>query len=273
MMTGVDDDREQLRLTFDSAADRYDRARPDYPDELFDELVRLAGLRRGAQLLEVGCGTGKATAALARRGFAVTCVELGPQLAEQARANLAGFEDVQVVQSAFETWEPPAAMFYDLVFAATAWHWIDPAIRYRKAWALLRPRGHFAFWAATHVLPYGGDPFFAEIQEIYDEIGEGLPPDFVCIRPGEMFDERAEIEETELFEDVQVRQFDWEISYDADGYIGLLDTFSGHIAMEGWQRDRLYSEIRRRLASRPDGRLRRHWGAALHVARRRDSAL
>ena len=41
--------------------------------------------------------------------------------------------------------------------------------------------------------------------------------------------------------------------------------------MEDWQRDRLYGEIRRRLADRPDGTLRRHWGAVLHVARRREA--
>ena len=270
-MTSVDD-RERLRRTFNSAADRYHQARPDYPAELFDELVLMAGLRPGDRLLEVGCGTGKATAALARRGFAITCVELGPRLAEQARRNLAGFDAVQIVQSAFESWRPSAVESYDLVFAATAWHWIDPAVRYRKAWELLRPGGHLAFWSATHVLPQGGDPFFAEIQEIYDEIGEGLPDDAVYLRPGDLYDERADIEATAIFEDVQVRHFDWEISYDADGYIGLLNTFSGHIAMEPWQRGRLYGEIRRRLAGRPDGRLRRHWGAVLLVARRHDSA-
>jgi SAM-dependent methyltransferase len=272
MMTGVGDDRERLRATFNSVAERYDHARPDYPDELLDELIRLSGLQPGARLLEVGCGTGKATAALAARGFAITCVELGPHLADQARLNLAGFDGVQVEQSAFETWHPPATASYDLVYAATAWHWVDPAIRYRKAWELLRPGGHLAFWSATHVVPVGGDPFFAEIQAIYDEIGEGLPDDTIYLRPGEMPDERAEIEATGRFEDIQVRQFDWEISYNADGYIGLLETFSGHIAMEAWQRDRLYGEIRRRLAGRSDGRLRRHWGAVLHVARRRDSA-
>jgi hypothetical protein len=52
----------------------------------------------------------------------------------------------------------------------------------------------------------------------------------------------------------------------------LLDTFSGHIAMEQWQRDRLYGEIRRRLAERPDGTLRRHWGSVLQVARRAGSS-
>jgi hypothetical protein len=71
---------------------------------------------------------------------------------------------------------------------------------------------------------------------------------------------------------VTVRHFDWEISYTAEEYIRLLDTFSGHIEMAPWQRDRLGGEIRRRLAERPGGRLRRHWGAVLHVARRRGPA-
>jgi hypothetical protein len=71
---------------------------------------------------------------------------------------------------------------------------------------------------------------------------------------------------------VAVRHFDWEISYTAEEYIRLLGTFSGHIAMDAPKRDRLSGEIRRRLARRADGRLRRHWGAVLQVARRRDSA-
>jgi hypothetical protein len=70
---------------------------------------------------------------------------------------------------------------------------------------------------------------------------------------------------------VIVRQLDWQVSYDADEYLRLLDTFSGHIAMTAQRRERLYGEIRRRLGQRPDGRLRRHWGSVLHVARRLDT--
>jgi len=270
MMARVPDDREQLRTTFDSAAQLYDQARPDYPDELLDELVRMAGLQAGSRLLEIGCGTGKATVPLARRGFLIICIELGAELAGQARHNLVGWPDVEVVREAFETWQLPPGAGYDLVFAATSWHWIDPAVRYRKAWELLRAGGHLAFWSAAHVFPEDGDPFFADLQDVYDEIGEGLPPGAAFHRPGELPDERAEIEASGLFTGVVVRQFDWEVSYDAESYIRLLDTFSGHIAMEAWQRDRLYGAIRERLARRPGGRLRRHWGAVLHVARRRD---
>jgi SAM-dependent methyltransferase len=223
-------------------------------------------------VLEIGCASGKATVPLARRGFPITCIEIGSALAAEARRNLAPFPDVQIVEADFETWQPQQGAAFALVFAATAWHWLDPALRYQKAWTLPRPSGHLAFWNATHVFPLGGDTFFHEIQDVYEEIGEGLPPGADWPRPGELPDDRAEIEASGLFDDVTVGHFDWETTYTADEYIRLLDTFSGHIAMARWKRNRLYSKIRRRLAERPGGRLRRHWGAVLHVARRRDDA-
>jgi SAM-dependent methyltransferase len=266
-MTAPRSDRERLRTTFDRASQLYQRARPDYPDEIIDHVLAVAGLRPPARLLEVGCATGKATLPFARRGFPMTAVELGPALAAAARGNLAGFPEVTVVEGNFEDWRCGPARF-DLVFAATAWQWVDPALRYERAAAALVDGGHLAFWDAVHVIPYSGDPFFEEIQDVYDEIGESLPPGVPLPRPGELADRRAEIEASGLFEVVDVRQFDWALTYDAEGYITLLDTFSGHIAMEQWQRDRLYGEIRRRLAQRPDGTLRRHWGAVVHIARR-----
>ena len=188
---GTDADRERLRQTFDQAAESYQRGRPDYPDELFEDLINAARLQPADRLLEVGCATGKATLPLARRGFRITCVELGPALAAVARANLAGWA-VDVVEGRFEDWIPGGR--FDLVFAATAWHWIDPELSYPKAWQVLRPGGHLALWGANHVFPEGGDPFFREIQEIYDEIGEGMPPDAPWPRPEEIEDQRAEIE-------------------------------------------------------------------------------
>lgn len=253
---------------FDTTAESYHRARPAYPDDLVTELIETAEVRPGSDLLEIGCATGKATEALAGRGFRITCVELGAELAAAARRNLAGHDDVRVVTAKFESWQPPAGQRFDLVYAATSWHWIDPEQRCALAWQYLRPGGHLAIWSALHVLPEGGDRFFLEIQEIYDEIGEGVPDDWIFPRPGELDDNVAELTGSGLFSIVKVRHFDWEVTYDAAGYIELLDTFSGHISMAQWQRDRLYGEIRRRLATRPGGLLRRHWGAALTIARR-----
>jgi len=279
---GRNTERERLRLTFDKVAADYQDARPEYPPRLYAALLSLAGVRPAADALcEVGCASGKATLPLARRGFAITAVELGPALAAQARRNLAPFDRVRVVNADFETWQPPPrpapgngpagagqqTRGYALVFAATAWHWIDPAVKYRKAASLLRPGGHLAFWEAAHVVPDGGDPFFAEIQDVYDSIGCGAPDGGVFPTPGTLASQQEEIAASGLFRDITVRRFDWEISYTADSYVRLLETFSSNLVMAPWQRERLYGEIRGRLARRPDGLVRRHWGAVLHVAR------
>ena len=260
-------DRERLAATFDDAAALYQRARPEYPSAIYERLLEVTGLAPPSRLLEVGCATGKATLPLARLGFHVTALEPGAALATAARANLKDY-DVEVIEARFEDWKPDGPAF-EMVFAATAWHWVDPSARYQKAATALRPHGFLAIWGAGHVIPYDGDPFFEEIQAVYDEIGEPLPEGWVTPRPGELPDDSHEIEASGLFDLFEVRQYDWETVHDAQGYIDLLNTFSGHIAMAPWQRDRLYGEIRRRLADRQDGRLRRHWGAVLHVARLR----
>src|SRR5262249_50211102 len=92
------------RATFDQEPERYDGARPGYPDAVFDDLASLAALGPGSRVLELGPGTGQATVALARRGYAVVAVELGAGLAVVAARRLAGFDAVEVVNAAFEDW-------------------------------------------------------------------------------------------------------------------------------------------------------------------------
>jgi SAM-dependent methyltransferase len=158
-----DEDRERLRRTFNGVAGSYDRIRPDYPHELFDDLIAIAGLVRGDHLVEVGSGTGKAALPLARRGFRITGIEPGLDLAAVARRNLAGL-DTEIIGERFEEWRARPGDEAALVYSATAWHWIDPAVRYRRAWEVLHPGGHLAFWSAQHVFPCGGDPFFRATQ-------------------------------------------------------------------------------------------------------------
>lgn len=261
-------DREKLRLTFGQAADRYDEARPSYPEQLFNDLVELATLDEDAVLLEVGCGTGKATRPLARRGFRIICLELAPTLATVAARNLVEFPNAEVVTTSFERWEPSGQTF-DLVHAATSWHWIDPQIRYEKAASILKAGGAIAFFSTIHAFPEDADPFFFEIQDTYEAIGEAFPDEeWPPPPPEEVPDETEEIVASGLFDEVEVRRYVWEERYNADAYIGLLDTFSGHIAMAPNKRAILYADIRARISERPDEQVPRHWLAILHVARR-----
>src|SRR5262245_38526001 len=105
-----DEERQRLASTFDASAPLYQRARPEYPSELYDRLVGVTGLKPGSELLEIGCATGKATLPLARRGFRITCLEPGRALAAEAGRLLAPF-DVEVLVSRFEDWKAPEGRF------------------------------------------------------------------------------------------------------------------------------------------------------------------
>ena len=259
-------EREQLRTTFEQVPELYDRARPTYPAELFDDLADLAALGEGARVLEVGCGTGQATLPLARRGYSILCVELGAGLAAAAERKLRGFANVEIVHANFETWEPSRAGF-DAIVAFTAFHWVDPELRYPKAARLLRDRGSLAVAGSLHVQRPGGDTFWAEVQEDYDAVvpsPDNRPPPL----PDEIDDLREEIEASGHFEYVGERRYVWDTEYDADEYISLLDTYSGHRSLDDERRRALYDRIRRRIDARPGRRVTKTYITMLNVARK-----
>jgi len=256
-------ERTRRRATFDEAAELYDSARPGYPAAVVDDLVALAGLGRGSSVVEIGPGTGQATASLAERGLDVTAVELGESLAAVAARNLAGFPSVEVVHADFEAWEPPRREF-DAVVAFTAFHWLDPATRVERCARVLRSRGSLALVKTQHVTPEGGDPFFTVVQDAYVRAGEART---APILPESVPDLRDELVAGGHFDEPEVRRYVWEVEYDADSYVAVLDTYSGHRAMAPDVRGELYREIRGLIGDR---RIRKTYLAILHVARRRD---
>ena len=167
-MALMNDARRLARArTFDEVAKLYDRARPALRDEVLEDLFVQSRIEPSqANLLEIGCGTGQATLALARRGCRVLAVELGKNLARLAAQNLAQFPKVEIVHAQFEDWYAEGQLF-DFVLAANSWHFLDPVVRYAKTAAVLRPAGFLAFTSWNHAFPPGFDPFFTEIQTCY----------------------------------------------------------------------------------------------------------
>ena len=262
-------DRERLRQTFGTVAGLYDRARPTYPAELFDGLVELTGLGPGARILEIGSGTGQATRALAERGFRVTCVELGSDLAAVARRNLADLDQVEVVNANFEEWEPSEPGF-DAVAAFSSFHWIDPEVRYRKCAEILVPHGKLIIVGAIHVQPSDGDPFFVDVQRDYEAVLPDDPGTQAAVdgppKPETVADLRDEIEGSGFFRLVGSPRYVWDVTYTAESYLELLSTNSGHIALDAARRDDLLARIRRRIESRSGGRVRKSYLSILNVA-------
>ncbi|MFD2356234.1 methyltransferase domain-containing protein [Nonomuraea ferruginea] len=256
-----------LRATFDRAAATYQDARPDYPAELYADLLDVTGVTPSAHLLEVGCGPGKATLPLARMGFRITAVELGAALAAEARRlarRILRRLRHHVVVRGLGAAGPlrPRVRGHGLEVGG-------PGGQVRQGGLLLTPGGHLAVWNADHAMPSDFDPFFTEIQKTYEEIGEGHDGPWPGPTPEEQDDPMAaEFDASGHFTVVGTKLYVWALRYTADEYLALLDTFSGHIAMEPDKREHLYRQIRRLLAARPDGRLTRHWSAVLTVGRR-----
>jgi SAM-dependent methyltransferase len=225
------EDRVRLRSTFDQAAELYDRARPRYPPALFDDLAELAGIGPGSRVLEIGPGTGQATVPLAERGYRVVAVELGAQLAAVARRNLARFPTVEVVTAAFEDWSLPPEPF-DLVLSATAFHWIDPAVRVVKAADALRPGGMLAT-IATHHVAGGDESFFAKAQACYERWDPETPPGGSPLpAAANILSSSDELDRSHRFGPATFRRYEWELPYTSSSYLEVLLTYSGHRALD-----------------------------------------
>jgi len=255
-----------LKAVFDEDAERYNRARPGYPAALFEDLAELASIGPGCRVLEIGCGTGQATVPLAERGCEIVAVELGAELAAVARRNLARFPAVQVVTAAFESWPLPADPF-DVVFSATAFHWIDPAVRVVKSADALRPGGTLAT-IATHHVAGGTEPFFAEVQACYERWDPATPPGLRLEPASAIPMERAEIERSGRFEAPQFRRHASDIPYTTASYIDVLLTYSGHRALEPAAQRGLLDCIAGLIDNRYGGQIVKRYLSELRVARR-----
>ncbi|MFH9751542.1 class I SAM-dependent methyltransferase [Streptomyces griseus] len=276
--------RVLLSRTFDEDAELYDRARPGYPPELYDDLVDLAGARPGRRVLEIGCGTGQATVPLAALGCRITAVEAGPRMAAVARRNLAeaevGAEDgagagagarvasAEVVTAEFENWPLPAEPF-DVVLAATAFHWIDPAVRVSRAADALRPGGALAVVRGQHVRG-GTEEFFVEVQRCYERFDPATQPG---TRPPEAddvdnSDHAEEVARSGRFGETVFRRCTWDLTYTTAEYLDVLRTYSGHRALPEAARNGLLACVAGLIDGRYDGRVTKRYLIELAVSQR-----
>lgn len=120
------------RESFDGVVEYYNLYRSPYHQKVVETVIAVSTLHHGSRALEIGCGTGQLSVPLAesRRGPAGS--RPGSRLAALARRNLKQFPNVQVEASSFEAWPLPSQKF-DAVVSASAFHWLDPAVRFSLA--------------------------------------------------------------------------------------------------------------------------------------------
>jgi SAM-dependent methyltransferase len=246
-------------LVFGGVAREYDRVRPHYPAQLFDDVLAYAGPLTAGGAVDVGAGTGRATLALASRGVPVTAVEPDPRMAAVLGEQAAGLP-VTVHIGGFESF--PAEGPFDLLTSAQAWHWVEPAARWERAGAILRPGGTVALFAnqdrpadpaVAAELRAAHRPFPAQLLW-QDE----LPVDESTMDWPEMA-ERPELT------DYTTRLYRWRRRLTVVDYVANLATQSIYVMQDEAVRSALFADIRARL----DGEITVDIDTELHLARRR----
>lgn len=219
-------------MSFDPLADAYDRHRIGYSGELYDAIVGY-GLHPGSRVLDLGCGTGLASAALVERGMIVTGLDIsGPMLA-YARSRLpemtfvhGSADDLAFAEESF-----------DGVVSAQAFHWFDAPQVLARAARVVRPYGVVAIWWKTML---HGD----RVRMLRDEVGNELAAPVLDVEAllGESF---SAFDEAPLV-DRRLRVIPWQATMRVCDFIG----YEASRARAGLRFGALMPEYLERLAER-----------------------
>jgi SAM-dependent methyltransferase len=264
----ADEDPRYLGRVFNQVPELYDRVRPTYPDELFADLVSITGLDDQSSVLEVGCGTGQATRSLAQFGCVVTAVELGADMAALARQRIATFPNVEIETSSFEDWDDRGRRF-DVLVSASAWHWVDPSIGWRRAREVLRPGGWMALLGNIVVRRPSEPEVYAETADLHERFVPGNPD---WGHPPLEDEVRATNEgwgpphdPAGLFGPTIVRWYPTVQWFDGEGFADLLRTASLYRRLEDDVREALLDAIAERIRTQLGDRASRRYLSVLRV--------
>jgi len=236
----------QIAESFGTDPERYDRARPSYPDAMVGRIVAASP---GPDVLDVGCGTGIAARQLQAAGCRVLGVDVDARMAEYARRS-----GLEVEVAKFEDWDPAGRVF-DAVVSGQTWHWVDPAAGAAKAAETLRPGGRLAvFWNA--------DQPRADLTEAFGEAYRRVMPDSLVARRWMVVSavdgySMAAVDgysrlgtkvadgmrELGAFGDPEQWRFDWERTYTRDEWLDQVPTTGDHSQFPPAQLDELLAGI------------------------------
>lgn len=218
-----------LRLKFNEDEINYDHFRPTYPDELFADVISYSSVDEGSNSLEIGIGTGQATRSILESGCSVTAIEIGDKLSDFVKKKFIKYNNFTVINADFMAL-PIELDSYDLVYCATAFHWLPKEEGYSKVYNILKSGGTIAlFW--NHPFPNRKDDISNNVnRRVYDKY---CPSDKEIVEFCEK-DCEQRIRELEQFgfKEIKTKLYHRVRTLTSDSYIALLNTYSDHRALD-----------------------------------------
>ncbi len=234
-----------LEWTFDTVAYTYEKLRPGYVAELYQAIFDYITIDENSNVVEIGSGGGQATVPILMTGCKLTAVEYGKQFSELLKEKFKEYQKFSVITGKFEDVEFQENAF-DLVFSASAFHWVPEKIGYEKVFSMLKSGGAFARFANHPYRDKGNPALSEEIDKIYDEYYNKLhnkKREVLTEYKEVQAKDRAMIADKYGFTDIQYALFHRERVFTAKEYIELLGTYSDHIAIEETIRIKFFSKI------------------------------
>lgn len=218
----------ELRRTFNTDEYNYDKSRPAYSKELFEDIFDYVKLSGNSNVLEIGIGTGQATLPFLNKGCNVTAVELGDKLASYCAQKYSHFDKFNIINLDFIKADLPEKSF-DLIYSATAFHWIPKDSGYAKIKSLLKSDGAVAlFWNHPFVSSVSDETNLASMA-VYKKYrpNDKTPAEFDLSKCQEQINELKQYGFTNIKSKVykRIRRLT------SEEYISLIKTYSDHNAL------------------------------------------
>jgi SAM-dependent methyltransferase len=221
----------------------YEAARPGYPSELYRDIVAYAAIGPDANILEIGAGPGQTTGFFVENGYAITALEISKPQVQYLEEKYSCYPNFSGTCSRFEDYKADSDSF-DLIFSATAFHWIDPEIGYPKASTLLRPGGTVAvFWHLASIL----EPDTAALIHIRDICRHYAPEldDFIDRKEAQEL-HRLRIRQITaggLFRQAISKIYRWNDVYSVGRYLKLMNSYSDFHSIDRTRQEAIRDEV------------------------------
>jgi ubiquinone/menaquinone biosynthesis C-methylase UbiE len=134
-----------------AAADSYDVFTPESNMRLIETCSRLAKLKPGARIADLGCGSGVFTDLLRRRGYVPVGLDISPKLIELGKAK---YPNVEFIEGDVEHLPFPSASLDGVLLSGLVHHLPDPARCAAEAFRVLKPGGSFVAFDPNRMNPF-----------------------------------------------------------------------------------------------------------------------